>query len=743
MGPAILDRPRSLSRSGLASGLFLAVLILAVPLNAASEPVESDRAELADEIIDLMRQERRDEALPLCRTYTDRFPDDPVMLYNLACLENMTGHAEEAVDAFTRAVAAGFDDFSMAFSDPDLASLKNHPHMVDLSIKHQVRLGRLAAALAETLSWQEISGPIPLAAGHTGTATSPPEIRLTWTPVGLDIELHATGPWADLLGPDNLAPWNGGPGLVFTLGIPDLNNQHYSISNFFLFAFGVEKGNALGAVYLASQERWQALAELVPKVRQDDAENLELRATIPWASILPYNPLVDDQLGFNATVRLTESGDPKMASLLPDPAAFRPRSKRRRIVPLVFQTSSVSEEVFVGMVSNTISGAEPVTFDLVAVSREKGTGRLTIDFLGGPEQSLLPDGQVTETLNLDKGLNWLTRQADFTGLKTGAYVIKTELTFPSGRSLTWGSSVLQLAPDWRQEALVRIDLLDALERPTALYYFESIDQAVAAHSPRRGPGTIAATIDELARLLDNADKEGSIFPDRGSFLAVYPGPAGDTRVCHLYLPSGWKIAAKLNPVLTLTTATDMAGVIAGRMGQNYEQGGRTPTLKAGPDEGFPVFLVPRLGPVANRRPGEAPADMQAEAEACLIWAQKTFQASTVSVAGVDQGAGTALLLAKNQPDAMKAMIIFAGKSLEPWPQADPDYIKRQLDGFPGKLPVTWLDFIHETEIAGQGPLILDALRELGSNILEVQEVRGGLNFTQVADRTVLWAEDLR
>ena len=200
---------------------------------------------------------------------------------------------------------------------------------------------------------------------------------------------------------------------------------------------------------------------------------------------------------------------------------------------------------------------------------------------------------------------------------------------------------------------------------------------------------------------------------------------------------------QLNPILTLTTATGMAGTIAGRMGQNYEQGGRMPTLRAGPDEGFPVFLVPRLGPVADRRPGDPPTDLQAEAQACLVWAQNTFQASTVSVAGIDQGAGTALLLAKNQPEALKAMVVFAGKSLEPWPQADADFIKRQLAGLPGELPVTWLDFVNETEIAGQGPLILDALRELGSNILEVQEVRGGLNFTQVADRTVLWAEDLR
>jgi hypothetical protein len=32
---------------------------------------------------------------------------------------------------------------------------------------------------------------------------------------------------------------------------------------------------------------------------------------------------------------------------------------------------------------------------------------------------------------------------------------------------------------------------------------------------------------------------------------------------------------------------------------------------------------------------------------------------------------------------------------------------------------------------------------MGCNLVEIQEVKGGLNFTQVADRTVLWAEDLR
>ncbi len=744
MSPAPFSRTRIPCEHHLAAGFTLVVLVLAALLAASPASAEPDRQELAGEITDLMRQERRTEALPLCRTYTDRFPDDAAMLYNLACLENMTGHSEEAVATFAKAVTAGFDDFVMAFSDPDLASLNHHPQMIDLAVDHQVRLSQLASARAETLSWQAVSSPILLAPEQTVISSLGPDIKLTWTPVGLDIELFATGRWSDLMGPDNLAPWNGGSGLVFTLGVPDTESpKGYQTSNFFLFAFGLEKNTPVGAVYLTGQDRWQPISELTPKIRQDGEDKLELRASIPWPSILPYNPLVDNLLGFNASLRITGSGDHITASLLPDPAAFRPRSVDRRIAPLKFQAASVGEDVFIGRVSDTISGAEPVTFDLVAVSLEEGVGRLTIDFLGGPDQSLLPQGQVAGTIELEKGLNRLTRQADFTALKTGAYVIKTELTFPSGRSLTWGSSVLHLAPGWKDEFIARIDKLDPQEKPTALYYFESIDLAVAEHHPRRGPGTIAATLDELGRLLDNFDKGESILPDKGYFLAVFPGPGGETRLCHIYFPAGWKIAARLNPVLTVTGASGTAGAIADRTGRNYESGGRKPTLKSGPDEGFPVFLVPRLEPPEGRKPGDLPGDLQAEVEACLAWARETFDSPTISVAGVGQSADAALQLARNRPEALKAMIIFAGGSLEPWPQADAEFIQRQMAGFPRGLPVTWMDFVRETERHGQGPQILKALEGMGCNLVEIQKVKGGLNFTQVADRTVLWAEDLR
>ncbi|MEN8007581.1 MAG: hypothetical protein ABFS42_11235 [Candidatus Krumholzibacteriota bacterium] len=736
-GPSVFFR--------LVAGPVLTVLVLGLMPGASPATAEqvataaTGQTELAQEIIDLIRREQRDEALPLCRNFNERFPGDQAMLYNQACLENMTGSPETAIATFAKAVAAGFDDFALAFSDPDLADLKDHPDMIELSRQHQIRLSRLASAKAETLSWQSISPPIPLTTGYSDIAPGDPEIRLTWTPVGLDIELLATGRWSDLGGPDNLAPWNGGSGLVLTLGTLDPDDEEFTTANFFMFAFGLESRTPVGAIYLAGQDRWQSLSELVPKIRQDAADNLELRTTIPWASILPYNPLVEGRLGFNAALRLADPGGRLSASLVPDPATFRPRSAERRIAPLHFQAASVAEDVFMGKVSNTISGTEPVDIDLVVVSREDGPGLLTIDFLGGPEQSLLPEGQASQSIELARGLNRLTRQADFSDLKTGAYVIKATLTFPSGRTQPWGSTVLQLAPGWREEFATRIEQLNGKERPTALFHLEAIEKAIAAHHPRRGPGAIVTTINELGGLLDNAESGGSIMPDKGSFLAVYSGPDGDTRVCHVYLPARWKTAARLNPVLMLTASSGLAGVLADRMGQNYEQGRQLPTLKAGSDEGFPIYLVPRLEPLVKR----GPVDLTAEAASSLAWALDTFETSTLSLAGSDLGAAAALQLARERSAALKAMIIFSGGSLEPWPQANLDFIRQQLAGFPGDIPVSWADFINETRYAGQGPLILEALQDLGADIVEVEKVRGGLNFTQAADRTVLWAEGLR
>ena len=54
-------------------------------------------------------------------------PDDPVNLYNLACVRAQLGRGDAAVEALERATEAGFSDFNLVANDPDLAPARALP----------------------------------------------------------------------------------------------------------------------------------------------------------------------------------------------------------------------------------------------------------------------------------------------------------------------------------------------------------------------------------------------------------------------------------------------------------------------------------------------------------------------------------------------------------------------------------------------------------------------------------------
>lgn len=53
-------------------------------------------------------------------------PQDPTVLYNLACSYSLTDRIAEAFNALHRALAAGYNDFKWMAQDPDLEALRKH-----------------------------------------------------------------------------------------------------------------------------------------------------------------------------------------------------------------------------------------------------------------------------------------------------------------------------------------------------------------------------------------------------------------------------------------------------------------------------------------------------------------------------------------------------------------------------------------------------------------------------------------
>jgi tetratricopeptide (TPR) repeat protein len=54
-------------------------------------------------------------------------PDDPAVLYNLACSYSLSCHVEEAASALMKAVTRGFTDYKWLMKDPDLINVRKEP----------------------------------------------------------------------------------------------------------------------------------------------------------------------------------------------------------------------------------------------------------------------------------------------------------------------------------------------------------------------------------------------------------------------------------------------------------------------------------------------------------------------------------------------------------------------------------------------------------------------------------------
>ncbi|MCB1183424.1 hypothetical protein KDM41_08315 [bacterium] len=719
----------------LAVVLLLSAVLTAHPAPAAA--AGDDRAD-ALAINELVRAGRRAEALPLCRAYASGHPDDAVMLYNLACLENTVGDPDAAAAAYRGALLAGFDAWEAAEADPDhqgpLADVVRRANLAEAE-----RLGRLVAAGRTRLS-RDVWTPARRLVDHgvaAATDTAGVWLRFRWAAEALEFELTAGGDWADLFAGDDAPPWQGGPGLALSLGTaPD--GDWLRVDDGRLFACGLDAKGAVGAVYLAPPGVWQPVAELAPKVRVDDGGRLQLTGRIPWSAIAPLDPLVDTPLGVNATLLRPGAGGLRRASLLPTNDTIAPEAATRRLVPLDFATDSVAGDALAGRMETTLSSVRPLDLDLVVISRNAGAGTLTLDFKDQAGRSVLPRGAVATPIELVAGTNRLRRQVDFSGLKTGGYLVEVGLGFPSGGEATWRTTVLQLAPGWDRVYREKIDLVGADEQPTVAYLLRAVEDAVAGHDPRANPGPIITTLIDLESMLAGAEENGTILPERGSFVVVYPGPDGEERLCHMYLPAGRAIADGINPILVLADG-DMSGArLADRIRRNYEFGDRKPRLKTGRDDRFPIYLVPEFRP----DPARFQADLLEEVRAVRAWAMTYFDVRALSLVGIDAAGGAVLRAARTAPVTLAGLMVFAGFDLEPWPQAQPAFLREQLGPAPENLPVTWIDFVGETRRAGQGADLLQALRDVGYDVTST-EVRGGLNLAQVADRVVIWAEDLR
>jgi adenylate cyclase len=86
--------------------------------------------------ITLASDGRHDAAVSEGNHALELSPDDPLMLYNVACLFAQLREIDRAVDALGRAVKAGYWDYGWMAHDPDLDPLREDPRFIELTRGH-------------------------------------------------------------------------------------------------------------------------------------------------------------------------------------------------------------------------------------------------------------------------------------------------------------------------------------------------------------------------------------------------------------------------------------------------------------------------------------------------------------------------------------------------------------------------------------------------------------------------------
>jgi tetratricopeptide (TPR) repeat protein len=81
------------------------------------------------------------EGMQIDETLSKLLPEDPTVLYNLACSYALTRRLEQAASTLTRALERGYNDFKWLLKDPDLQNLRDH----DLfkGIRARIRSGKV------------------------------------------------------------------------------------------------------------------------------------------------------------------------------------------------------------------------------------------------------------------------------------------------------------------------------------------------------------------------------------------------------------------------------------------------------------------------------------------------------------------------------------------------------------------------------------------------------------------------
>ncbi len=454
--------------------LTLALLPVLLTACAREEAPPADRDVALRRLVAHLAVKDDAAAVADLRAYLQRVPDDPVMRYNLACLDARRGEVDQALTELRLALRHGYRRLDQVRQDPDLASLQADPRLEALLTAHADTLTAAAASATIKVSGDQWSDPRPLVGGGTVRV----RVTVDALEVATDVLTEATAGWLVVAVPSDPAA--------------------YESSRWFQ--------------YQLQRQGDRLVAE--PATATASGSHL----SVPWSSLVPHQPPLDLLLGLNLVLD-TPAG---RRSLVVDPLLAAGDVGWRRYAPLVIDPGERPLALLTARPDTRLAIGDTVAVEVACQGQADGEVLV----------SMLVDGDEVAALPVfsEFGLGY-----DTALLPLGADGARWVSLAAAAGELRWSGQVFHLPSDWFLTRNAALEAVAGVEQDIVRFWLFRVLRGQQGFDPRSDPTPLAEAVAAVEALLARQAATGSVLPDSATVMAVAVRTGGDAlveaRVC--------------------------------------------------------------------------------------------------------------------------------------------------------------------------------------------------------------------
>lgn len=353
---------------------------------------------------------------------------------------------------------------------------------------------------------------------------------------------------------DGHRSWRYGDGFFINIVDP-ISFDSDSSDRFHAFGFSLESGNPVAVLvnkdgtYFLKPEK-----NISININVDSGKNMaEYHIEIPWSSLYPLHPLLDQKAGINI-IYISQNDDRSRKILLhvKDGGYDTEATALRRYAPLYFELSPKVPLSIAGRMQTRLISSDQLSLSLVTWSPQSHSGKFVLSLTDQYNRTVLKKEFAHK---IPEGRSELAKKIK---LPKPAGLFNIIVTLPGASP--WKETFYKYDPALLSRMKNGIRTLSQTDAGPVLrnscdamtYRLTEVEKQVQRFTDRHDPADIQQNVDELQVLLEECRKNGSIYTKEGYLLSAFTSPLDSTlQAFSICLPENFKPEDSYNLLVTL------------------------------------------------------------------------------------------------------------------------------------------------------------------------------------------------